>query len=1107
MTGTVEILDDRSGSTKNAATGMGSYLRSVPVVACLILATVPASSLATEPTMVEGFSQIVRASNQGQAYPGYRGALPSYWAYAKRTTQEEVVWRTAIISQDGPVELAFTAATGEGGGLAEIRLDGRAALQFETGITTGNLQWTGDGLRLRFVHRSFSGGVSGYYLLLVPEGMLGAGHQAEISVTLLTGGPRSWFMIREITDTIRYEDLLAGPPIGAKRWYEEATAFLTLQKDSLLGSLRRITGFDTLVSSWSTTLRNGVTIFLFAFYFLSTLAILLDGTKTPLDSPPQPALPPSRLRQGTSALFTLAMCALVLAFPWAYEWGFHGWIIPAALILALLGFRETSHRRLALYPPVRPHGWNLFGLAVLAAGACLLGLWRWQSVPASMHGDEATIGIAGRDMWNLGWHPFFFNNAGGPALLNVIDGLFIKTTGDPWFGLRVYPLMCGVLSIVVFHRWIALIAQPPLPWFAATALIATPFYQFYSRTGTGMTLVFAQLVFLYGFTRCLVSKGAKGPVLAGVALGVAHWDYWAARSLVLFLCLAPLGVLAYGKQLEKRWWARLFAAGALAIPLILPYPLMREYQDWHFTWMMTPRQQFDLPEPLSRGGLEPLQQKLKAHFQMWFDSSQNEAGPMTVPGSPVLPFPLGAMALVGLALTGLSFSRASAFVVLGMFAMGMLGSFLSKTSPNGHRIILAEVPVAVFIGLALSALWPPKGLLSTGFVARSRMAITLALLGAGVVAGLHYFHVEIPKDRRAIAAQEFGDHHRAIRAKRDLETCNVRLCPPYSSADRLLLDQWNPEYLDFGSWLPPNWETRPTCVHGSHRVQGLLPLFETAFPRDVWEDVFDPAGRPAGWSYRTRGLRLGERTAQTQWSTRGVVTGSLMLPEEGTLEIACPGYRFNYHNPVAPGSIEGHGVLTVVRGLTEVTIEPLNPGTHAPPPFRMEYRPADRPPAVFQLAPADLYSTPVHGWVRQVREIPLPGSAEPQRVQTAIVPTVWTWGTTEQAPMRAGFERRTAFSALPSLPPGIHHFRIDTANSSALRVTSGDREILSFEATKGRTANEFVLDSSQANGNHLQILTVDIDDSQDVSLVISQPSGERSVPPYPWFAPAAPWPF
>jgi hypothetical protein len=387
--------------------------------------------------------------------------------------------------------------------------------------------------------------------------------------------------------------------------------------DRLLEAMRETLAHPS--SPRDTALRLGFALFLLAVYLVGPLLVLRDRVRGddadapgPSGGPPEGDTRASRI----GLVFAWCLAGLIAVFPIAYAFGLQWWLVVIAFGATLAARGDTAARFLRLQPPRAVTRVEVHGLFAVCVGVAVLTLWRWSTVPVGMHGDEAKCGTAAVRMYREGLNPFFLNEAGVPAFLQSLDGLALRLVDDRLLGLRLVPLLCAVMTPIVLFRWLRLVGSAPLAWLGTIAFVTTPFVQHASRTPTGVTLVFAQLLFLYGFTRCLVAPGWLGPVLGGIGLGVAQWDYYASRMLLAFLLGSPLVLAPFWRRLARGWWRRVLLLAVVAAPLVACFTLMVNYSSHGWRLYLFPRSE-GLP-PSDAPAWRVLLGRLVLHGPMWF---------------------------------------------------------------------------------------------------------------------------------------------------------------------------------------------------------------------------------------------------------------------------------------------------------------------------------------------------------------------------------------------------------------------------------------------------------------------------------------------------------
>jgi hypothetical protein len=103
--------------------------------------------------------------------------------------------------------VAFTASMGGGSAPAQLSVNGEHVLDFEISQGLPDTVWKNGDWELRYVYKAPAAGNSGYFVLLVPESAVEPGEPLELRVTIGPSKDKTWFMIKDYADTIRYEQL------------------------------------------------------------------------------------------------------------------------------------------------------------------------------------------------------------------------------------------------------------------------------------------------------------------------------------------------------------------------------------------------------------------------------------------------------------------------------------------------------------------------------------------------------------------------------------------------------------------------------------------------------------------------------------------------------------------------------------------------------------------------------------------------------------------------------------------------------------------------------------------------------------------------------------
>lgn len=857
-------------------------------------------------------------------------------------------------------------------------------------------------------------------------------------------------------------------------------------------------------------LRIGSTLFIFLFELAAFFWVLFDRVSpSSADSEPSVSLdstgdpPPeslSRSRKWFSrfnlVLALVLLTTLVVSFPILFANGYHGWLIPAAFILGLACYSRFSEVQFKFRPPEKPTFNEAWGLAGLIAVSAFLILLRWNEAPMAINGDVALMCMNGKSIWQNRWHPLYMNNATLPALYDTFYGLGVMLCG-PFFGSRLYPLFCGILCPPILYRWVRLFSSRETAWFAAFILLISPFFQYYSRGPMGSSLILMQLLFLYGITRCLIGNGAGGTLVGGIALGLAQWDYYAARVLIGVALATPLIALPFWKSLARGWWWRLGLLILIGLAFLYSFPLMADFEWREWTFYFTPKF-FSVENSDVARNPAILWDKVLGHLRMWFDDKGNEARFMTIPGTPVFWTPLAGLVLVGAGFLLFSIFSPVFYLLLSMFVLGVACSLVSMGLPNGHRAMAANLPVIIAASLGARVLW--SGQKDGVFLKWSRRMVVTLLLGWGAYVSLFYFHIDVWQDRRVIRCQEYDENRRALRIRERVADYDVYITPYEKDLDRLFSGRSGFEVFHYGAWLPPNWKQRQHSVQATLSVNSLSGLLESIFPPTHWTREFDPAGSPCGWEYITGSEPLGFPQFAQMWSEEGAAHGTLMFPQSGVAEISCEGCLLEMESPVPSEPQENRGKFKVLRGLNRLAIKPSRPDQNPPQYLSITFQSENGQVEKHAINPGLLYSIPLCGWLKSVEQFDRKREHSLAPATYAVTPAIYTHHMKEEPLDSPAPVVITTYRAIASLPEGTHLFVIDLNDSRTVSVRIGEGKNL-FEGQDPARLYNFFLRSEEANNKVIEITKIDDRGVAAISLDRLLEDGRREVPPYAWFEP------
>ncbi len=197
----------------------------------------------------------------------------------------------------------------------------------------------------------------------------------------------------------------------------------------------------------------------------------------------------------------------------------------------------------------------LIGILILAAA---LRLWRINSVPVSLFGDELDVGYqaysilkTGKDYSGISWPLHFHSLAEWRTPLYLYSSVpTVALFGISPLGVRLPAALFGIASIYGFYLLARKATKDEkLALIGAFLLAISPWHIQYSRSGFEVTQLLFFLIFgIYFFLASLEKKG-KYLWASGICLALTPWVYSTAKLftplLILFL------VFLFSKEIKR----------------------------------------------------------------------------------------------------------------------------------------------------------------------------------------------------------------------------------------------------------------------------------------------------------------------------------------------------------------------------------------------------------------------------------------------------------------------------------------------------------------------------------------------------------------------------
>ena len=376
-----------------------------------------------------------------------------------------------------------------------------------------------------------------------------------------------------------------------------------------------------------------------------------------------------------------------------------------SFVLAFIGRKGpgTVERQEAL------QRWELVVLGLVVVIGFLLRSYHLESLPPSLHGDEAETGLQALqildgqvdDLFTAGWYGF-------PMLSFAIYALSMRVFGISVFGLRMASVVFGTLSLVPFYFLVRLLFGKQTALISTVLLTVSHWYVHFSRLGLNNILTpFFGLGAFYFLLKGLRSRKELDFVWSGLAIGFGLYTYHASRLVPLII----LVFLAYRLITEKgflqshyREIALMIAAAAFAFAPLGLYFIEHGQQFMargQGVFIFGPRNldhffhAYHTRDPLRVLGIQTW--RTLAVFNYWGDTSGQYGF-----REPILDFYTSAFFVLGLAYSLSQWRQWKHFFLhLWFWSNVVLGNILTIDAPFTPRLAGLVPVLFIFASLAL----------------------------------------------------------------------------------------------------------------------------------------------------------------------------------------------------------------------------------------------------------------------------------------------------------------------------------------------------------------------------------------------------------------------
>jgi len=424
--------------------------------------------------------------------------------------------------------------------------------------------------------------------------------------------------------------------------------------------------------------------------------------------------------QRTWGALGIACLLLVLSLTWLKSpaspfWGTLLWLASlVSFILAFISQTGTGttnsgavERQQALQQ------WELVVLSFVVVVAFLLRSYNLESLPPSLHGDEAEFGLQAikildgqvGDIFTVGW-------ADLPLLGFAAHALSMRVFGVSIFGLRMASSIFGTLSLVPFYFLVRLLFRRQTALISTVLLAVSHWYVHFSRLGLHNILTpFFELLAFYFLLKGLRSRKKLDFVWSGLAIGFGLYTYHASRLVPLIIPVFLAYKLITEKGFLRSHYREIAIMIAAAIFTFAPLGLYFIEHGRQFmsrgkgVFIFNPgnldhfSHAYHTRDPLRVLGIQTWH--TLAVFNYWGDTSGQYGF-----REPILDFYTSAFFVLGLAYSLSQWRRWKHFFLnLWFWSIVVVGSILTIDAPFTPRLAGLVPVLFIFAGLALDKTW------------------------------------------------------------------------------------------------------------------------------------------------------------------------------------------------------------------------------------------------------------------------------------------------------------------------------------------------------------------------------------------------------------------
>jgi 4-amino-4-deoxy-L-arabinose transferase-like glycosyltransferase len=459
-------------------------------------------------------------------------------------------------------------------------------------------------------------------------------------------------------------------------------------------------------------------------------------------------------------------------------------------------------------------------LGILLVAVVLRVGWHWQA-PRGWREDELSNALVVSQHVLEGDVRLYYDDASGhEGLYHWLQAGTMALFGPGVAGIRGVSIACGVLSVLLLYLLAREMFTPGVATMASFALAVSFWGMMYSRSGQRhisvvVTTLAAMVLFWRALCRYLIHRrGAEDTekndtllrsprlfgtnpllnyALAGLALGVGFYTYFASRGVPLILLAFAVYLSIWQRGLLKKAWRGLIGmaliAGALWLPLLVTLRTNPEAE--------ARVSELAAPIEAAREGDFSLIGEFGLQTLSMFTHDGDPEVLYNVPNRPVFS-PLGGALFWGGVLWAvfqalIKRDERYALLLLWLFAGLAPGALSVPPASLGHTI-LSQPVVMMMPALALDALWTRWR--------RVTIALAAIFLAWEGVRGPYDYFLVWPDDSFNRVLHHSDLHEAAVLLNAEPETMRDVAIGSY------LLEQWDQQVMALDLNPPREWRVR-----------------------------------------------------------------------------------------------------------------------------------------------------------------------------------------------------------------------------------------------------------------------------------------------------------